>query len=60
MTEGKCVHIQCDPGYDYDDMFGGKADPCCVFDVVAGHLVWEQVSLPLKYTHTHVYIHTGA
>ena len=48
MTEGNCVHIQCDPGYDYDDMFGGKADPCCVFDVVVGHLVFEQVHCVLR------------
>ena len=42
VTEGNCVHIQCKPGYEYDDTFGGKTDPCCVMDVVAGHLVWEQ------------------
>jgi hypothetical protein len=48
VTEGNCVHIQCDPGYDYDDMFGGKADPCCVFDVVVGHLVFEQVHCVLR------------
>jgi hypothetical protein len=26
-------------------MFAGKSDPCCVMDVVAGHLVWEQVMI---------------
>jgi len=42
VTEGNCVHIECDPGYHYDDQFEGKTDPCCVMDVVEGHLVWEQ------------------
>ena len=27
VTEGNCVHIQCDPGYLYDNMFAGKSDP---------------------------------
>lgn len=42
VTEGHCVHIQCDPGYLYDNTFSGKSDPCCVLDIVAGKLGWQQ------------------
>ena len=45
VTEGNCVHIECDPGYHYDDQFEGKTGECrspvvALFMVVGGSWLW--------------------
>lgn len=43
ITEGKCVEIKCDEGFQMDPNDSlGHEKPCCLMDIVAGRLKFQQ------------------